>query len=1239
MKKFFNVMAILIALGIVFVGCQMNTAPDSGSNSSNETTKTIGEKINSAEGAIDLNGAKADTDIVVKKPVKISNLDMNGKTLTVDIKNVTLDKVTNVNLVAGEGIGKGDLNIENCEIKSLNVKGGGSNSIHLKNTTTTTVVVEKEGVRIELGAGCKVETVQIKVDNVKLESDKAVEVKIEISSNVKTLNVAGGKVSLKKETGAGTAAPKIVFTGATEIKEADETIQISATEEVKETLTVPEDITNKIEIEVVTEINKSLDASNVKTVYEVGQEFDVTNLLLVTEYSNGTKDSKAVDAKDCTVTGFDSTEVGTKKVTLTVGENSIELSVEIIKEAGVLELDMTEAKFWQKAWKDDVRTGDPLWILLDRTAITPDELTTVLADPQDGLKKVTIKGKFVSATDINKLYAKLYIWDEDSKSDRFANVSKTGSVVVAENVKAGVETSYEITFEDVETYNLYIGILCYVPVTETNNTNLLIENGDSVPSRARYINVESDTNGVKITLYPRGEFRSGSEPSVEIFGTPLYVSNYTEAFDKDPTKPVEYVYSFTEKDKPYYFCYNGEVVKAIAGGGSPLSDVINDSQMNVLKSIKATVQYDSEKNMFYAGIDSKMNNYKDILNIDEIYWAELAPGLIMGGTWDVGSWWGGNNGTFVQEGKLDPVKYEIEGNKTITHLDALKACKVPFTWHDPTTSDDWKKYKYKYADYIVFGFRTKANPKTLLGMDLINSDIMTYTPPASTKNLDVEKGLSDAIKNVKNTPASLDDLVMLGMEVYTDIMASMPSGNNSRSIVTVPENPIKNYVEASEAICDFVTDITKIMKSIPYTSAYKVDFDKTINIGELTFKNWFDIACDIVDAQNKALYIDIREDPYYSGYGKKYIGISRQKLGDIPAGWDSITIIDNHNWGYKYYFAKDVKVAKIDTSDMPEGYVLNWSYNGLSYYNYSTGDRIYLNREIPENVEGFISDGGDYYWTRKVLGVEVPINVDNHSTRVTTWYEGNTRVYGIEREERGIETSEALKDSLKGFADSLHMTEEEIFDLLDKYVTIKNFYYDADIDIDFDFEKLIDKNVDASELAKKASVNMKALLNTGVVNVEEAINEFAPEEISFPVKALSLELQEKINLSTTNEKILNVIYSVGSDSSEIDFSSVLDTCDCGAAAIIKTAICTSEGNGGLITINADGKLTKDQINKIVPLFVSSTKPTEDALMELAGEIATIRITVTNANNVNTFDEEVTIDDILTAVSGAFANMQ
>lgn len=156
--------------------------------------------------------------------ISLRDDDDKGGTYIVTAKNLTLvdANMPKTTIVVGEEIGDADFTLENCVFKSLEVRGGGSNSVHIKGGEIKNVIAKKENVRIVLEAGANIADLRVEA-NCTLDADdnqnntvasvsifKAVK-KFKIGADVSDKGIAISITNIQFDTTAGTDF-KIVVT-------------------------------------------------------------------------------------------------------------------------------------------------------------------------------------------------------------------------------------------------------------------------------------------------------------------------------------------------------------------------------------------------------------------------------------------------------------------------------------------------------------------------------------------------------------------------------------------------------------------------------------------------------------------------------------------------------------------------------------------------------------------------------------------------------------------------------------------------------------------------------------------------------------------------------------------------------------------------------------------------------------------------------------------------------------------
>ena len=133
-----------------------------------------------------------------------------------------------------------------------------------------------------------------------------------------------------------------------ELLEENETISLTITVKEKEEPSEPS----------VTSI--TVKTAPEKTEYTVGEELDLSGIVIEAAYDDGTK--KEIDIKDCTVTGFDNTKAGTQKVTVTYEEQTVTFEVTVSTKAVSDIFDDVDSEDWfndyvQNVYDKKIMTG------------------------------------------------------------------------------------------------------------------------------------------------------------------------------------------------------------------------------------------------------------------------------------------------------------------------------------------------------------------------------------------------------------------------------------------------------------------------------------------------------------------------------------------------------------------------------------------------------------------------------------------------------------------------------------------------------------------------------------------------------------------------------------------------------------------------------------------------------------------------------------------------------------------
>lgn len=246
MKNILTKFAFVFAIALLFTACPKPTGD-------NEITgDSLTEKIAAAQTSIDFEGAEIAEDAVVAKKITVKNLKLGGKTLTIKASGTELVNVSNAIIIIDQQVGDGDVTLAGCSsINKLVVNGGGSNSIHIKNSKVANVEVKKDAVRVAMEGTSEVDSVVVNAANTKIESDEKIEIKeITVNETIDKVTVKGGTVKKLEvvpfdDAGVPMDAPsttpdssqssaQIIIDGKADIQSIEGTEDVTLTEEAVE---------------------------------------------------------------------------------------------------------------------------------------------------------------------------------------------------------------------------------------------------------------------------------------------------------------------------------------------------------------------------------------------------------------------------------------------------------------------------------------------------------------------------------------------------------------------------------------------------------------------------------------------------------------------------------------------------------------------------------------------------------------------------------------------------------------------------------------------------------------------------------------------------------------------------------------------------------------------------------------------------------------------------------------------
>ncbi len=318
--------------------------------------------------------------------------DYSGN-LMINVPNVTLKGLTVTgDLIIGDGVGDGEVTLDDVTVTGrVLVRGGGENSIkiignsNIKNIiiarvdgivriyaedgteigevivdgnddviieggfTSVTIVgpditvtatnasiesasIEGENSNIIIDENSSVKTINVNASNVEINGEGTVESVIANANNVE-VKVPGASVTAGEGTTGVTAGDKPVEPGKTETVPKEETTSSSGSSG-----------SSRVAVSAI-----SITTEPDKTVYKLGEELDLTGLVVTATYTDGT--TKIVEHSKLTVSGFDNETVGEQQITVTYEGKTATFVVNVVAEEEPVEVVRVDGDVTQDAGK------------------------------------------------------------------------------------------------------------------------------------------------------------------------------------------------------------------------------------------------------------------------------------------------------------------------------------------------------------------------------------------------------------------------------------------------------------------------------------------------------------------------------------------------------------------------------------------------------------------------------------------------------------------------------------------------------------------------------------------------------------------------------------------------------------------------------------------------------------------------------------------------------------------------
>ena len=150
-----------------------------------------------------------------------------------------------------------------------------------------------------------------------------------------------------------------------------------------------------------------------------------------------------------------------------------------------------------------------------------------------------------------------------------------------------------------------------------------------------------------------------------------------------------------------------------------------------------------------------------------------------------------------------------------------------------------------------------------------------------------------AIKDVKKYPTTEEEFVAMLDTVVTEVSDVM--GGNQRSVVTTVGKEAKTALEIVEQVNAFAKAVFECLpeysSDLSEMKNWKIDFDKQINIGKVSFTEWFKALCDVYDEINRLISGYINEENGVLISSKMVVDRMYESLGLTEAQFEDYLVL------------------------------------------------------------------------------------------------------------------------------------------------------------------------------------------------------------------------------------------------------------------------------------------------------------------------------------------------------------
>ena len=214
-----------------------------------------------------------------------------------------------------------------------------------------------------------------------------------------------------------------------------------------------------------------------------------------------------------------------------------------------------------------------------------------------------------------------------------------------------------------------------------------------------------------------------------------------------------------------------------------------------------------------------------------------------------------NGGKYVFTQKLSVVNQKTAANVGGTWKYYLNGVlKYSGTFEGDITSDSLSTMTLKVEKVADESGVMKEAKATTFEFSISDNKFEAKIPSVEIKeSVDTTDPFVAAIADVKTYPTNEEEFVAMLDTVVTEVSESIDSvmSSNQRSIVTTVGKEAKTALEIVEQVNAFAKAVFECLpeysSDLSEMKNWKIDFDKQINIGKVSFTEWFKALCDVYD--------------------------------------------------------------------------------------------------------------------------------------------------------------------------------------------------------------------------------------------------------------------------------------------------------------------------------------------------------------------------------------------------------